>query len=149
MSSEFPNISFERRLSNGDEPRGVEILTVKGRVDSKGAEELDAQLDQIIDGEMFMPCDEQEAEVLGILINMNQTEYMGAAGLRVLVSALRKINRKGGDMAISLNRDNNENAQVNMVFYLAGADTLFKLFATEQEALQLFANQIVGGLATE
>ncbi len=87
----------------------VAVVTVKGRVDSSNASDLDAKLQGLLD--------EGNAN---IILDMSEVEYMSSAGLRAVVSALRESKKKRGDVRLAT-----PSARVAEVFELAGLQPLF------------------------
>ncbi len=59
-------------------------IDIKGRLDTSSAPELEQVLDEKLDG----------AESL--IFDMTDIDYISSAGLRVLLSAQKKMNKKGG-----------------------------------------------------
>lgn len=68
----------------------VELVTVKGRVDSSNASELDNTLKDIMSQGRH-----------NIVLNLKGVNYMSSAGLRAIVSALRECKSHRGDVRLS------------------------------------------------
>jgi anti-sigma B factor antagonist len=67
------------------------------------------------------------------VVDLQDVEYMSSAGLRELVSALKQVNKKEGDLRLA-----NPSARVMEVLELAGLDSIFKIFPTLSEAIGSF-----------
>ena len=85
------------------------LITANGRIDSSNAGELDNAL----------------KEHNKIALNLAGVTYMSSAGLRALVSA-----KKRGDIRIV-----SPSSRVTEVLELAGLNTMFKLFDTNEDAV--------------
>ena len=101
------------------EMKRVHLIEVGGRVDSLSANELGHSLAQIIDSGHH-----------AMVIDLSNVEYMSSAGLREIVSALRRVQKTGGDIRVA-----NPSERVMEVLELAGLDTIFKIYATQVEAV--------------
>jgi anti-anti-sigma factor len=65
-----------------------------------------------------------------LLIDFSQTEYIASAGLRVLLSAAKSLQKCGGHIALYSMKP-----QVHEVFEVSGFTQIFNIYATQQEAL--------------
>ena len=91
---------------------GTELtLALDGRLDVKTAPQLEAELKRSISG------------VTALTFDMEKLDYMSSAGIRVLVSAQKVMNRQG-KMTIK-----NANEEITEVFEITG---LFSFFLIEQ-----------------
>lgn len=107
------------------ELKRVLLIEVKGRVDSTTADKLGQELNDAID-----------AGKNQVVLDLSQVEYMSSAGLRELVSALKRIQRgavRGGDLRLAALSD-----RVQEVLELAGLDEIFKIYETQVEAVGSF-----------
>ena len=95
------------------------VVEVNGRVDSMTAGQF---------GEgISAPIDEG---YINIVLDLSGVDYMSSAGLREIVSALKKAKRAGGDIRISQPSD-----RVLEVLEMAGLDTIVQIYATQDEAI--------------
>ena len=87
-------------------------LTVRlfGRLETTTAPELQT----VIDNEL--------TEVSDLHMDMEQLEYVSSAGLRVLLSATKKMQAKGGNMKL-----HNVRSEVLEVFKITGFDAILTL----------------------
>lgn len=104
------------------EMKRVQLFEVNGRVDSMSANELGQALNEAIDGGRTL-----------IVVDMQGIEYMSSAGLREIVSALKRVHKTGGDIRLA-----NPSERVMEVLELAGLDTIFKIYPTQVEAVGSF-----------
>ena len=103
----------------------VQLLEVSGRVDSTTAYQLGEALTKVIDNGKNK-----------IVLDLNKVEYMSSAGLREIVSALKRVQAlpaSGGDVRIA-----NPSDRVREVLELAGLDEIFKIYPTQIEAVGSF-----------
>ena len=100
----------------------VRLLSVNGRVDSMNANQLGDALSQEIDGGYVQ-----------LVIDLSNVEYMSSAGLREIVTALKKVKRASGDLRIAQPSD-----RVREVLEMAGLDTIFRIFPTSDDALNSY-----------
>lgn len=100
----------------------VDLITVKGRVDSSNAAELEEVLKERTDSGRY-----------NLVLNLKDVNYMSSAGLRALVSALRECKRHRGDVRIS-----QPSERIVEVLDLAGLDPLFQTYADDTAAVGSF-----------
>lgn len=105
-----------------EEMHRVNLLVVSGRVDSntspKLAEHLTSQLD---------------SGAMNLLVDLEEVDYMSSAGLRELVSALKKVKKGGGDLRLV-----SPSPRVKEVLDLAGLTTLFEIYDDRVKAVGSF-----------
>jgi anti-sigma B factor antagonist len=98
------------------------LLVAQGRIDSMNANQFGASVAQVI-----------EQGRNRIALDLSQVDYMSSAGLRELVSAVKKLRKNAGDMRIA-----NPSPRVREVMEMAGLDTIFLIFDTSGEAVESF-----------
>ncbi len=101
------------------ELKRVRLFEITGRIDSTNATELGAALNEVID-----------AGQTQLVLDLSNVEYMSSAGLRELVSALKKVKKGTGDMRLAAPSE-----RVMEVLELAGLDTIFSIYDTQVEAV--------------
>jgi anti-anti-sigma factor len=104
------------------ELKRVQLLEVRGRVDSLSADELREALQASIDKGYNK-----------LVLELNGVEYMSSAGLREMVSALKSVKKSGGDIRLA-----NPSDKVKEVLELAGLHTIFQVYTTTVEAVGSF-----------
>jgi anti-anti-sigma factor len=107
---------------NQQELKRVLLIEVTGRVDSTTADQLGKALNDAID--------EGQNQ---LVLDLSKVEYMSSAGLRELVSALKRLQRGRGDLRLAALSE-----RVEEVLELAGLDEIFKIFETQVEAVGSF-----------
>src|SRR5574342_660242 len=104
---------------NTDNTQNVSILTVKGRVDSTTAPELDNALTNLLDSNRNK-----------IVLNLQAVDYLSSAGLRALVKALKDAQKSGGDLRLA-----SVSAPIESILRTVGMMQMFKMYSNEQEAI--------------
>jgi anti-anti-sigma factor len=66
-----------------------------------------------------------------IVCDFSQTEYVASAGLRVLLSSAKSLQKSGGQILMASMKP-----YVYEVFQVSGFTQIFQVFASQQEALQ-------------
>jgi len=95
------------------------VVALKGRLDVLASRDLEAQLTTVID-----------VGITTLIIDMSNLEYIGSAGLGILVTMGKKVRANGGDMVFA-------SADPNLVKILeiCGVTKLFKVVASTRDAL--------------
>jgi anti-sigma B factor antagonist len=100
----------------------VTLVRVSGRVDSMNANEFGEAINtQIDDGHVM------------IVLDLSSVEYMSSAGLREIVTSLKKAKKAQGDLRLA-----QPSQRVREVLEMAGLDTIFRIYSTQDEALGSF-----------
>jgi anti-sigma B factor antagonist len=100
----------------------VNIFWPCGRLDTNAASEVDQKLSVLTD-----------AAQVRLVVNMEKLEYISSSGLRSLLAALKKARQKDGDVRLACLQP-----FVKEVFDIAGFSQLFKMFETEEDAVNSF-----------
>lgn len=96
----------------------IALIEVSGRIDSMNANQLGEALNREIDaGHRHM------------VLDLAGVDYMSSAGLREIVSALKKV-RGLGDLRLA-----QPSTRVREVLEMAGLDTIFQIYPTQGEAI--------------
>ena len=98
------------------------LLVVQGRIDSMTAGQFGMSVTQVI-----------EAGHYRIALDLSHVDYMSSAGLRELVSAVKKLRKAAGDLRIA-----KPSPRVREVMEMAGLDTIFLIFDTPGDAVESF-----------
>jgi anti-sigma B factor antagonist len=104
---------------NRNEQEGLQIISITGRLDTGTAQQMEDYLNQLI-------ADGQNR----ILLNMQDLDSISSAGLRVLLSAVKKANRQSGILALC-----NLNESVYDVFEISGFSEIFSIYMNVDQAL--------------
>lgn len=103
---------------------GIVTFSLSGRLDAVTSTEADKQF-----GETIAAGNDK------LLIELSGLEYISSAGLRVLLVVAKKIQQKGGRIALA-----NLTANVKEVFEISGFSSIFKIFSTKIEAIDFLKN---------
>ncbi|MDF2657812.1 MAG: anti-anti-sigma regulatory factor, SpoIIAA [Paenibacillus sp.] len=99
---------------------GITVFAISGRLDANTSGHLEASFLQSV-----------EAGASRFVFNLGGLEYVSSAGLRSLLLAAKKVKAIQGRLALA-----HLSEQVREVFDMSGFSSIFKLCATEDEALQ-------------
>lgn len=98
----------------------VQVVDILDRFDILSAGKIEALLDQSIQsGARNLVCD------------FSKTEYMSSAGIRVIISTAKRLQKMGGTLAFCCLMP-----EVDKVFRMTGLLGLFQVFPTRQEAIE-------------
>lgn len=97
----------------------VTLVQVKGRIDSMNANQLGDALSGQIDGGHIQ-----------LVLDLSGVDYMSSAGLREIVSSLKRVKRATGDLRLAQPSD-----RVREVLEMAGLDTIFHIYPTQDGAV--------------
>jgi anti-anti-sigma factor len=99
--------------------KNVLVVSAKGRIDAVTAPQFENSLfDFISKGENIF------------LVNLAHLEYISSAGLRSILATAKKLKEKKGEMLFAGLQD-----PVKEVFKISGFNSIFRIFATDEEAL--------------
>ena len=100
----------------------IHILSLKGDFDSSSAEEVENKLNLAVS---------QGARKL--LLNLDGTDYMSSAGLKVLLEIEKKLKKEEGQIKLCCLRPH-----VKEVLNAAGFNQIFKTYRTVNEGVNSF-----------
>lgn len=101
-----------------DSENNVTVVEISGRIDSMNANQF---------GEALLG--EIESGNTQLVLDLSSVDYMSSAGLREIVSALKKVKRNQGDLRIA-----QPSERVLEVLEMAGLDTILQIFPTQDDA---------------
>ncbi len=104
------------------ELKHVSVVKVSGRVDSSTAPDLEKQLQTLIDSDRIR-----------MVLDLQDTDYMSSAGLRVLVAMHKATKKGGGGLCLA-----QPSARVMEVLDLAGLTPVFEIYPDVVEAVGSF-----------
>jgi anti-anti-sigma factor len=102
-----------------NERGSVVIMQVKGRLDATTAAQFEKECDAWM-----------ERGFTAIIADLEQLEYVSSAGLRVILSAAKKLKSRNGQIKIC-----NISGLVREVFALSGFTNILAIYPTVEEAL--------------
>ncbi len=106
---------------NVSKDKNTTLIEVSGRIDSTNANELGGAL-----------MTEINAGNTQLVVDLASVDYMSSAGLREIVSALKKVRGKG-DLRLA-----RPSERVLEVLEMAGLDTIFQIFPDQALALSSY-----------
>jgi len=98
------------------------IIGIQGRLDTISSAVFEKRLTELMDH-----------QVTRILVNCSQMDYISSSGLRILLTALKRITAAKGKFVLSGMNDN-----INEIFAIAGFTKIFEIYPGEEEALGVF-----------
>ena len=101
--------------------QGAELVELEGELDFHSSPEIRGELGKLV-----------ERQVLKVLIDLKNVNYIDSSGLATFVELFQKMKRYNGHLVLF-----NLNQGVRSVFEIAKLDTIFKLAATQKDALSL------------
>ncbi len=104
---------------------GVWTITLDGRVDLPAARALEDALNDL--------CDAGRSR---IVVDLSSVPYMASAGLKALLSGVRRARLLGGDARLA-----GLSERVREVFEMSGFDQVFQIYAATEEAAASYSNR--------
>lgn len=104
------------------ELKHVSVVKVSGRVDSSTAPEMEKSLQGLLDSGRTQ-----------MVLDLQETDYLSSAGLRVLVAMHKATKKNGGGMCLA-----QPSARVSEVLDLAGLTPVFAVYPDVVEAVGSF-----------
>ena len=101
----------------------VTIMQIQGKLDSMNSPELDKRLTSLV-----------ESGIRQIALDLAGIDYVSSAGLRVFLSAAKRLKQAQGKLALA-----NLSAQVQQIFDIAGFESILPIFKTVNEAVDACA----------
>ena len=101
---------------------GIEILTLEGRIDQDGSEELETVLQECVDNNKKNVC-----------IDMINVKHICSSALGALVAVKRKIKDNEGDIKLIIVNDN-----LLKLFQTTMLDKVFEIYDSRRECLPAF-----------
>jgi len=105
-----------------DPKDAVTLVEVSGRVDSMNASEFGSELNaRITNGKVQL------------VLDLSSVEYMSSAGLREIVTTLKNAKKASGDLRLA-----QPSQRVREVLEMAGLDTIFRIYTTQDDAINSY-----------
>lgn len=96
------------------------VLSIDGRIDTNNFNEFELVINQIFDsGER------------NLIFNCSGLNYISSSGLRIFLIAQKKVNALNGKLHLCTMQP-----VIKEIFDISGFSTIFKIFDTQEEALQ-------------
>jgi len=100
--------------------KGAILISIQGRVDAVTAPTLEEKLTEFAEGESN-----------NLIVNLSELEYISSAGLRVILVTAKKMKARQGDILLV-----GLTGSVKEVFEISGFGSIFRIFDTEESALE-------------
>jgi len=104
---------------NSNEINGVVIVKLLGNLDTNTAPDAETEINKWL-----------EKGALKMVINLEQTNYVSSAGLRIFLATAKKITASGGVVKLC-----SANDVVQEILDISGFSTILDVKKTEEEAL--------------
>ena len=111
------------KLSDHEVDSETRLIELGGELDLYTAPELEERLDAVL-----------EEGIKRVLIDLREVTFIDSTGLRVIVTALRRLQDVGGGLAVVCVDEN-----IRQVFELTALDKLIPIRGTREEALAAVA----------
>jgi anti-anti-sigma factor len=109
---------------NARKEKGIQIVSVKGRIDAITAPEFENNLSELI-----------SKGARTFLIDLSGLEYISSAGLRSILTGAKKLKEEKGELCFT-----GLQGPVEEVFKISGFHSIFKIFESEIVALNSLSN---------
>ena len=98
------------------------IIGIEGRLDTISSAVFEKRLMELIDN-----------QIIRILVNCSQMDYISSSGLRTLLLALKRIAPATGKFVLCEVGEN-----IQEIFAISGFNKIFEIYPGEDEALGMF-----------
>jgi anti-anti-sigma factor len=105
-----------------EEAKGHTIVRLEGRLDAITSAQLEEEISQLL-----------ASKKTKIMIDFCGVDYLSSAGLRVILSATKRVKNSSGRLAIFSIHE-----EVREIITMAGFDKLIAIYNTEDEAHKSF-----------
>lgn len=105
-----------------EEQEGKLIFRLSGRLDATSSPNLESKVTEQI-----------ESGHKNLVLDFGNVEYLSSAGMRLLLSATRRLANNGGKLCICTVDD-----EVMEIIKVAGFERILNIYSTEKEALSSF-----------
>jgi anti-sigma B factor antagonist len=103
----------------------VSLIYPRGFINAHTVRLFEAEIQRAVAGKRFK-----------LVVNCAGLAYIASAGLGAIMGAIEEVRENGGDIRLS-----ELNETVRNIFEILGFDRLYKIFATELEAVLSFRSQ--------
>ena len=100
----------------------LNILKLEGRLDAASAKEIKSKINELV-----------KKERTKIVMDLSEINFIDSTGLGCMVSCLRTVSKKGGDIKIT-----GLQAQVRAIFELTRLHRIFQIFDDTDAAIKSF-----------
>ena len=100
----------------------ISIIALGGRLDAYASSDVEQKLNALVD-----------ADEVRLVVNLERLDYISSSGLRVLLTSLKKVRKREGDIKLACMKP-----IIKEVFDVAGFSQLFSIYDLEDVAVQAF-----------
>ncbi len=100
----------------------VSVISFSGRMDANSSKDGDKALQEMIDNGKTK-----------IVVCCEELSYISSSGLRILLSAVKRLRATGGDLKLS-----NLTTSIKDIITMTGFNRIFTIFETVEEAIESF-----------
>ena len=100
----------------------ITIIALGGRLDAYASSDVEQKLNALVD-----------ADEVRLVVNLERLDYISSSGLRVLLTSLKKVRKREGDIKLACMKP-----LIKEVFDVAGFSQLFSIYDLEDVAVQAF-----------
>lgn len=108
------------KISSRNQDPDLCIVDVGGRIDPAATPLFEQEMDRIISSSQYK-----------LILNLKELNYIGSTGLRVFLTALKKVKAQNGTLVLCC-----MTPDLQRIFQIAGFVRLFDIVEKEEEALQ-------------
>ena len=101
-----------------DDKKGIIVLRCEGRLDATSSPQLEDEINRLIDQEKNK-----------VLIDFSRIDYLSSAGMRLLLSATKRLKNKQGNLGIFAIHE-----EVREIINMAGFEKVLAIYHSEEEA---------------
>ena len=103
----------------------ISIIALGGRLDAYASSDVEQKLNALVD-----------ADEVRLVVNLERLDYISSSGLRVLLTSLKKVRKREGDIKLA-----GMKPHIKEVFDIAGFSQLFSIYDLEDLAVQAFSKK--------
>lgn len=103
-----------------DDRKGLVVLRCEGRLDATTSPQLEDEINHLLDQERTK-----------ILIDFSGIDYLSSAGMRLLLSATKRLKNKRGKLSIFSIHE-----EVREIINMAGFEKVLAIYSSEEEAVR-------------
>jgi anti-anti-sigma factor len=100
----------------------VKIVHLEGKLDVNLSIEIEAEFEKLID-----------SGVKKMVLDLRKVEYLSSSGLRIFISAMRKLKERGGKLVLC-----NITPMVKKIFKIVELEDLFEIYDSTDKAVASF-----------
>lgn len=107
-------------IVNGRKMKDTLVVSIRGELDHHTAETIRDQMDKLLD----------DPTIKNMIVDAKDLSFMDSSGIGVFIGRYKRINRRGGKVAIV-----NVSAHVDKILEVSGLYKIINVYSSIQEAL--------------